>query len=167
MSTPPFEIITSVLTEFISTDRTAYQESGLEVPVTSGRQVHFVARLIYSAGPDAMDVPVGARFSISGPAAAHLAYTSRYTLSATSETVNCCDAYEQPAAANASSASVGFPTSIGAGNLAVIEGILLPFSTGTLKVIFASAGTDSAEIAIKNGSYLYTEQFTAGGIYPE
>ncbi len=159
---PPFEIIKSVLTDPRSIDVSFWTDTGLMVPLTFGRQVYFVARLTYAA----MGFQ-GVRFSVTGPAAVRVAYVSRYPLTATSETVNYCDSYLQPAAANASSAYEG-NTGEGSqsGNFAIIEGIVVPFASGDLKVMFASAGIGESFVTLMNGSYLYTEHFATGEIFP-
>jgi hypothetical protein len=74
-----------------------------------------------------------------------MAYKSTYTLTATTLTTNFATAYSIPAASNA--------TSIVAGNIAIIEGTILPSAAGTVVVRFASEVASSA-ITCKAGSTL-------------
>jgi len=85
----------------------------------------------------------GSRWSISGPTTSRLVYESRYTLTATTQTLNILTAYDSPAASNASSLT--------AGNVATIEGYATFTAPGTLKARFASEVANSAIVA-KAGS---------------
>ncbi len=158
---PPFEVIKSVLRHQALIDISAFYSviHDFDVPVTFGRQVYFVARIIYRA-PDG----VGVRFSIDGPAAVRVSYVSRYPLTTTTETVNYCSEYLVPAAANASSIAADPVNNNTAENIAIIEGFLLPFTSGTLQVVCAM-GVGDQFITVMNGSYLYTEHFLADEIY--
>ncbi len=157
---PQFEVIKAVLTAPVATDIATYTTiTELSVPVTFGRQVYFVARIIYRA----MD-GIGARFSVNGPDAVRISYVSRYPLTTTTETVNYCSQYVVPLAANASSIAADPDNNNTAENIAIIEGVLMPFTDGTLQVVFAPAGVSEKYLTVKNGSYLYTEHFLAGEI---
>jgi hypothetical protein len=73
-------------------------------------------------------------------------YRSVYTLTAISETVNTgLTAYGQPALAS--------PSSLVAGNVAIIQGVISPSASGTVIVRFASEVASSA-ITAKAGSYV-------------
>ncbi len=85
----------------------------------------------------------GSRWSISGPTTSRLVYESRYTLTATTQTLNILTAYDSPAASNASSLT--------AGNVATIEGYATFTAPGTLTARFASEVANSAIVA-KAGS---------------
>lgn len=85
----------------------------------------------------------GSRWSISGPTTSRLVYESRYTLTATTQTLNILTAYDSPAASNASSLT--------AGNVATIEGYATFTASGTLTARFASEVANSA-ITAKSGS---------------
>lgn len=85
----------------------------------------------------------GSRWSISGPTTSRLVYESRYTLTATTQTLNILTAYNSPAASNASSLT--------AGNVATIEGYATFTAPGTLTARFASEVANSAIVA-KAGS---------------
>lgn len=85
----------------------------------------------------------GSRWSVSGPTISRLVYESRYTLTATTQTLNILTAYDSPAASNASSLT--------AGNVATIEGYATFTASGTLTARFASEVANSAIVA-KAGS---------------
>jgi hypothetical protein len=116
--------------------------TGLSFPVTAGQTYWFLFTIAYTAAA----TTTGSRWTINGPAAPTLLnYTSDYTLTATSLTVNYATAYDIPAASNASSLT--------AGNLARIEGIITPSASGTVIARFASEILSSAIVA-KAGSML-------------
>ncbi len=88
----------------------------------------------------------GSRWAINGPAnPTMLNYTSEYTLTATTKTINCVTAYDIPAASSASSLTLG--------NIATIWGIIKPSSNGTVIARFASEVLSSA-ITAKTGAVL-------------
>ena len=116
--------------------------TGLSFAVTSGTTYRFYALINYTAGTAA----TGSRWSINGPATTLLSYTSRYALSTTSQTLNFATAYDTPAGCSATSAAT-------AGNIAIIEGIIIPSANGTVIVRFASELTTQAIVA-KAGSTL-------------
>jgi hypothetical protein len=93
---------------------------------------------------DAAATTTGARFTVNGPTTSALTYRSLYTLTATTETLNHgLTAFNQPAAANA--------TSLTNGNIAIIEGIATFTASGTLLPRFASEVSSSA-ITVLPGS---------------
>lgn len=114
--------------------------TGLSFPVTNGTITRFVFTIIYNAAATA----TGSRWSINGPAFTLLGYSSRYSLTATSQTTNYANAYNIPAASNATSANT-------TGNIAIIEGIINPSANGTVIARFASEVLNSA-ITAKAGS---------------
>jgi len=115
--------------------------TGLSFPVTSGITYKFKFYIIYTAAA----ATTGSRWSINGPATTLLNYTSRYTLTATTQTQNFQAAYNVPAAANL--------TSLTAGNCAIIEGVITPSANGTVIARFASEIAASAIVA-KAKSYV-------------
>lgn len=116
--------------------------NGLSFPVQAGLTYWFAAIIPYTAAA----TTTGSRWSIDGPAAPTLlAYSSEYTLTATTQTVNYASAYNIPAAANASS--------LASGNTAYIEGIIKPSANGTVTIRFASEIANSA-ITAKAGAIL-------------
>lgn len=124
-----------------ATPNTIADVTGLSFPVTSGVTYHFSALINYTSAV----ATTGSLWTINGPATTTLSYTSKYTLTATSETTNYVAAYNTPATSNASSLTTG--------NIAVIEGIVTPSANGTVVVRFASEIASSA-ITAKAGSTL-------------
>lgn len=120
--------------------------TGLSFAVTTGNTYWFRFVIAYTSAA----TTTGSRWSISGPASPTLLnYHSIYTLAATTITTNNATAYDIPAASSA--------TSLTAGNIAVIEGIIKPSGNGTVIARFASEITSSA-ITAKAGSVLFWQQ---------
>jgi len=121
--------------------------TGLLIAVTSGVTYHFRVFCTY----DSSSTAVGSRWSINGPATpTYLAYESRYSLSATSETFNNgLSTYQLPVAANGTSAAT-------TGNTAFIEGTITPSASGSLQVQFAKEGA-AGSITFKNGVIFLTQ----------
>ncbi len=116
--------------------------TGLSFPVTSGTRYRFYATIWYTSAAGT----TGSRWTLNGPAATNLTYRSQYALTATTNTFNNAVAYGIPAASNASTPNT-------AGNIAIIEGTILPSANGTVVVRFASEVANSA-ITCKAGSTL-------------
>ena len=116
--------------------------TGLSFAVTSGVKYRFRATILYTAAA----TTTGSRWAINGPATSLLAYTSRYALTATTQTLNYVTAYDTPAGCNATSVAT-------AGNIAIIEGIITPSANGTVTVRFSTEVNASAIVA-KAGSTL-------------
>ena len=134
--TPITVAITSNVINSHATANTLLDVTGLKFPVQSGKRYSFKFTIPYNAAATA----TGSRWSINGPALSQLHYTSRYTLTATSETVNFASAYNLPSAANLSSLT--------SGNLAVIEGTLTAAADGEVIARFASEIANSAITAL-------------------
>lgn len=116
--------------------------TGLSFAVTAGETYWFEFAIPYTSAA----ATTGSRWSINGPAApTMLNYTSEYTLAATTKTLNNATAYDIPAASNA--------TSLTAGNVATVWGIIKPSSDGTVIARFASEVAGSA-ITAKAGATL-------------
>lgn len=114
--------------------------TGLSFSVVSGETYWFEFIIPYTSAA----TTTGSRWSINGPGSPTLlAYRSEYTLTATSLTNNSATAYDIPAASSASSLT--------AGNIATIWGIITPSSNGTVTARFASEVTSSA-ITAKAGA---------------
>ena len=113
--------------------------TGLSFSVTSGESYWWRCAIAYTAAA----TTTGSRWTMSGPTATNLAYWSQYTLTATTLTSNYATAYAIPAASNASSLT--------AGNVAIIEGVITPSASGTMQVTHASEVISSA-ITAKAGS---------------
>jgi hypothetical protein len=116
--------------------------TGLSFNVTAGRTYWFEFIIDYTSAA----TTTGSRWSISGPGITRLAYTSEYSLTATTKTLNNLNAYDLPAASNATSAAT-------VGNIATIWGMITPSENGTVIARFASEITNSA-ITAKAGSIL-------------
>lgn len=112
--------------------------TSLSFPVLSAKLYQFEFYIIYTSAATA----TGSRWSIDGPASpTHLSYTSSYSLTSTSETRNALlQAYNLPAASNATSASTG-------NNWAYILGVIKPSVDGTVIARFASEVANSAIVA--------------------
>ena len=122
--------------------------TGLSFNVLAGNRYYFKFVINYSAAA----TTTGARFSVSGPASPFsLNYMSEYSLTATTTTRNANNiSYDLPAASNATSAqAIAF-----GGNLAIIEGFIIPSADGTVIGRFASEVANSA-ITVKAPSALY------------
>lgn len=116
--------------------------TALSFAVTAGETYWFEFAIPYTAAA----TTTGSRWSINGPAAPTLLnYTSEYTLAATTKTLNNATAYDIPAASNA--------TSLTAGNVATVWGIIKPSGNGTVIARFASEVSSSA-ITAKAGATL-------------
>ena len=115
--------------------------TGLSFTVTSGTRYRFYALIWYTAAAGT----TGSKWAINGPTTTNMAYTSRYTLTATTQTQNFAAAYDIPTAANA--------TSLTTTNVAVLEGTILPSANGTVVVRFATE-VDTSAVVCKAGSTL-------------
>lgn len=116
--------------------------TGLSFAVTAGQTYWFEFVIDYTAAA----TTTGSRWAINGPATTRLSYTSEYSLTTTTKTVNNVVAYDTPAASNATSPST-------AGNIATIWGYITPSANGTVIARFASEVSGSAIVA-KAGSAL-------------
>lgn len=134
-------ILASDVTNNNAVANTIADVTGLSFAVVSGETYWFEFVIAYTAAA----ATTGSRWAISGPTTTVLAYRSEYTLTATTATLNTATAYDTPAASNASS--------IAAGNIATIWGIIRPSANGTVTARFASEIANSAIVA-KAGSVL-------------
>lgn len=132
---------TTDITNSNATANTLEDITGLSFDVTAGTLYHFYAIIPYTSGSPSN----GSRWTINAPSSTLLNYTSRYTLTATTETINYANAVNLPAACNNTS-SVN-------GNLAIIEGLIIPSANGTVQIRFASEGAGIA-ITAKAGASL-------------
>lgn len=126
-----------------ATANTIADVTGLSFSVSANVTYRFKAVIYYTSAA----TTTGSRWAINGPASPTLlAYTSQYSLTATTVTINNAAAYDIPAASNGTSTST-------TGNIATIEGIIRPSASGTVIVRFASEVSGSA-ITAKAGSTL-------------
>ncbi len=105
--------------------------TGLSFSVTAGESYWWRCAIAYTSAA----TTTGSRWSMSGPTVTNLSYTSSYPLTATTLTTNYATAFAIPAASNASSLT--------AGNVAIIEGIVTPSASGTMQVTHASEVANS------------------------
>lgn len=124
--------------------------TGLEFPVLAGKLYLFEFQIVYTAAATA----TGSRWSITGPASpTRLTYRSEYSLTTTTATRNAhLQAYDQPAASNATSAST-------TNNWAEIYGVIQPSVDGNVTARFASEVASSAIVA-KAESFVRYRQIT-------
>lgn len=136
-------VLSGDVTNNNATANTIADVTALSFAVTAAEKYWFRFVIPYTAAA----TTTGSRWAINGPGSPTLLnYTSQYTLTATSVTVNSATAYDIPAASNASSLT--------AGNIAVIEGYIVPSSNGTVIARFASEVSSSAIVA-KAGATLF------------
>jgi hypothetical protein len=109
--------------------------TALSFPVKSGKKYQFKFFVVYSAAA----TTTGSRWTVNvADAPTTLFYQSTYSLTTTSQTVNTgLGAVQLPAAASASSAAT-------TGNIAIVEGIIVPSADGTVILQSASEVNGSA-----------------------
>lgn len=122
-------------------DDTLADVTGLSFPVVNGETYWFEFVIPYTAAA----TTTGSRWTINTPNTTLLNYRSVYALTETTETINHESVKEKPDAANASS--------LAAGNVAIIQGIITPSADGTVIARFASEVAASA-ITAKAGAIL-------------
>lgn len=123
--------------------------TGLSFTVISGRSYWFKFIIRYTAAA----TTTGSRWGVNASAgtAAELSLTSEYSLTTTTTTRNALiQAFDSPAASNATSATTG-------NNMAIIEGHFVANANGTFIARFASEVANSA-ITAKAGSVCYFQQ---------
>lgn len=125
-----------------ATANTIADVTGLSFAVNSGSKYWFRFWIWYTAAA----TTTGSRWSINGPTTTSLAYRSDYGITATTRTLNDAVAYDIPAASNASSVAT-------AGDVAIIDGFIIPSANGTVIARFASEIASSA-ITAKAGSFV-------------
>lgn len=127
-----------------ATANTLQNVTGLAFDVVAGNTYYFEVICAYLSAA----TTTGSRWVIDCPAVTFLNGSSEYTLTATTKTVNSFSAKQIPAASNASS--------LAAGNVATIWGIIKPSANGTVQVQFASEVLNSA-ITYKSGFIRYRQ----------
>lgn len=117
--------------------------TNLGIALEANALYDFEYHLVYTAAA----TTTGSRFTLNGPAATYLNYSSEYSLTTTTTTRNALlQAYNVPAACNATSAATG-------NNWALIKGVIQPSAAGNLVPWFASEVSASA-IVVKAGSFV-------------
>lgn len=123
--------------------------TGLSFSVTANKMYYFKFVIYYTAAA----TTTGSRWGVNCTAgtAANLSMTSEYSLTTTTTTRNALiQAFDSPAASNATSAATG-------NNMAIMEGYFRPTADGTFIARFASEVAGSAIVA-KAGSVCYYQQ---------
>ncbi len=140
--------LTGDVTNNNATANTIADVTGLSFPVLANKLYWFEFYIVYTAAA----TTTGSRWSINGPATpTYLDYTSEYALTTTSTTRNALiQAYDSPAASNASSAATG-------NNIATIIGFIQPSADGTVIARFASEISASAIVAKVNSFVRYRQ----------
>lgn len=117
--------------------------TGLSFAVSANVTYRFKFFIVYTSAA----TTTGSRWSINGPATTFVNYSSTYTLTATTQTLNSgIAAYNSPSGASASS--------LASNNIAIIEGIIRPSASGTVIARFASEISSSAIVAKAGQSYV-------------
>lgn len=131
-----------------ATANTMQDVTGLSFPVTVGVVTWFKFLIPYTSA----STSTGSRWSINGAGFTRLNYLSLYTITATSQTVNYGSAYDFPTASNG--------TSLATGNVAIIEGHILPSASGNVIARFASEISGSAITALAGATVNYQDVLT-------
>lgn len=125
--------------------------TGLSFSVTAGKMYWFKFIIYYTSAA----TTTGSRWGVNASAgtAANLSLISEYSLTTTTTTRNALiQAFDSPAASNATSAATG-------NNMCIMEGYFIPTANGTFIARFASEVSSSAIVA-KTGSVCYYQQLT-------
>lgn len=134
-------VLTGDVTNNNAVANTLADVTGLSFPVVAGETYWYEFTIPYTSAA----TTTGSRWVINGPALSMLNHRSEYTLAATTLTTNSATAYNIPAACNL--------TSLAAGNIATMWGIIRPSASGTVIARFASEVANSA-ITAKAGATL-------------
>lgn len=129
-------VLASPVTNNNAVANTIANVTGLSFPVVANETYCYEFIIPYTAAL----ATTGSRWCISGPTASLIAHRSEYPLTATTFTANNVSSYDQPAASNASSLTVG--------NVATMWGIIRPTANGTVIARFASEVASSAIVAL-------------------
>jgi len=129
------------ITNSNATANTLQDVTGLSFDVLAGVSYRFYGIIPYTSASNNN----GSRWTIDGPAMSFVSYVSRYSLGSNTETVNYCEALNQPISCNQNSSITA--------NIAIVQGIIIPSQNGTVKVRFASE-TQSTAIVAKAGASL-------------
>ena len=141
-------VLASDVTNNNAVANTIQDVTGLSFPVLAGKLYEFEFNALYTANA----TTTGSRWSISGPASpTRLSYTSEYTLTTTTTTRNAeLQAYDLPAASNATSGSTG-------NNRASIKGMIRPSADGNVILRFASEVASAAIVALAGSMVRYRQ----------
>jgi hypothetical protein len=115
--------------------------TGLSFDVTANKTYRFSAIIPFTSSATTNPVI----FTIDGPTASFISFTSRSPLNNNTEIINYCSAYNTP------NSWSGNNNSVLNANMAIITGIVIPSANGTVKVKFAAK---TAAITAKAGAWL-------------
>jgi hypothetical protein len=142
-------VLASDVTNNNATLNTMQDVTGLSVALLANKTYYFKFLIWYTAAA----TTTGSRWGVTASAgtAANLSMVSEYSLTTTTTTRNALiQAFDSPAASNATSATTG-------NNMAILEGYFRPTADCTFIARFASEIANSAIVA-KAGSVLYFQQ---------
>ncbi len=142
-------VLASDVTNNNAVANTIQDVTGLSASFLAGKTYYFKFVIWYTAAA----TTTGSRWAVNASAgtAANLSLVSEYSLTTTTTTRNALiQAFDSPAASNATSASIG-------NNMAILEGYFRPTADCTFIARFASEVAASAIVA-KAGSILYYQQ---------
>ena len=142
-------VLASDITNNNASANTIADVTGLSFAITNTKLYEFQFVCIYTAAA----TTTGSRWAVNASAgtAANLSMTSEYSLTTTTTTRNALiQAFDSPAASNATSAATG-------NNLAVMNGVIRATADATLIARFASEVASSA-IVCKAGSFVKYRQ---------
>lgn len=122
-----------------ATANTLKDVTGLKFAVEAGKRYDFKFVIPYTAAA----TTTGSRWAINGPAFSSLHLRGSWSNGAAAETVSFTNAYNQPAAASASSAA--------SGNVAILEGQITAAANGEVIARFASEVANAA-ITVQPGA---------------
>ena len=142
-------VLASDITNNNAVANTIADVTGLSFAMTATKLYEFEFNCVYTAAA----TTTGSRWAVNASAgtAANLSMTSEYSLTTTTTTRNAMvQAFDSPAASNATSAATG-------NNLAVMKGVIRATADATLIARFASEVASSA-IVCKAGSFVKYRQ---------
>lgn len=126
----------------VSTTSTTYVDvTGLGFSVTSGVTYRFSFLIAY----DAQAATIGAAFALNGPAITRLHCVVQWPSAGATLSTRYSSSYDNGAAVGASAFGTG-------GNVATIEGLIVPSASGTLIARFLAENVASNQITVKAGS---------------
>lgn len=138
-----FVFLASDVTNSDATPNTIADVTALSFPVTSGVTYKFKFYIVFTSAAST----TGSRWSVSGPASPTLLNGQvTWSSAASTQVYGLVTAYDVPSGPSAASAT--------AGNVAIIEGVIKPSSSGTVIARFSSEIASSAITAKAGVSYV-------------
>lgn len=137
MTTNKFIVERTVVGDTNTAVGTSYGDvTGLSFYGKAGEVYKFKATVVY----DAAATGDGANFSVNGPTATVISYRSEVPTSATAQAVNYGNAYNLPAAAQATGSA--FTTD----NVAIVEGVISPSADGNIVIRGIAENADTITV---------------------